>query len=86
MAAVPITARAQLGDPIKRIAWISARAEEAVIFKQELARLGWVDGRDVRITSLADADSQRVRAAAPGIVVAAPDLIVALGTETAEIF
>ena len=86
VAAVPITARAQLGDPIKRIAWISARAEEAVIFKQELARLGWVDGRDVRITSLADADGQRVRAAAPGIVVAAPDLIVALGTENAEIF
>ena len=48
----PLAARAQLGDPIKRIAWISARAEEAVIFKQELARLGWVDGRDVRITCL----------------------------------
>jgi putative ABC transport system substrate-binding protein len=82
----PLAARAQLGDPIKRIAWISARAEEALIFKQELARLGWVDGRDVRITSLVEADGQRVRAAAPGIVVAAPDLIVAAGTENAEIF
>jgi putative ABC transport system substrate-binding protein len=82
----PIAARAQLGDPIKRIAWISSRAEDAVVFKQELARLGWVDGRDVRIASLVEPDGQRVRAAAPGIVVAAPDLIVAIGSENAEIF
>jgi putative ABC transport system substrate-binding protein len=82
----PLAAKAQPRGPAKRIAWVGIRAEDAAVFKQELARLGWVDGRDVRIASLAEPDEQRVRAAAPGIVVAAPDLIVTVGTQYTGIF
>jgi len=53
------------------------------IFRQELARLGWVEGRDVRIEEWFEPD---VRAAAPFVVSTAPDLIVAVSTETAQIF
>jgi ABC-type uncharacterized transport system substrate-binding protein len=85
-AAFPVVARGQPRGSAKRIAWVGVRAVDAAVFKQELARLGWVDGRDVRVTSLAEPDEQRVRAAAPGIVVAGPDLIVTSGTQYTGIF
>ncbi len=82
----PLVARGQPRGSAKRIAHVGIRTEDAAVFKQELARLGWVDGRDVRVTSLAEPDEQRVRAAAPGIVFAGPDLIVTVGTQYTGIF
>ncbi len=82
----PLASWAQTRDVIKRIAWVGVTPAQRLPFVQELERLGWVDGRNLRITSLMAADEQQVRAAAPGIVVAAPDLIVAYSTVYAQIF
>jgi putative tryptophan/tyrosine transport system substrate-binding protein len=86
-AAWPLGAGAQPRDPVKRIASIAAMGGVAdVPFLQEFARLGWVEGRNVRIETLFEKDNRIIRAAAPFIVGTAPDLIVAFSTETVEIF
>jgi putative tryptophan/tyrosine transport system substrate-binding protein len=87
-AACPVPAWAQPRDSIKRIALVETRGvdDQDQIFKQELAWLGWVEGRDVRIEALLQSDNRIVRAAAPFVVATAPDLIVAVGTEYAQIF
>jgi putative ABC transport system substrate-binding protein len=87
-AACPVPTWAQQRNSIKRIALIETRGvgDQDQIFKQELARLGWVEGRDVRIEALLESDNRIVRAAAPFVVATAPDLIVAVGTEYAQIF
>jgi putative tryptophan/tyrosine transport system substrate-binding protein len=79
-------ARAQGRNPAKRIAWIGTMAEDAMVFAQELATLGWVDRRDVRVDYKVETDDRRLRAVAPDIVRAGPDLIVTVGTQHAEIF
>jgi putative tryptophan/tyrosine transport system substrate-binding protein len=86
-AAWPLAAQGQQrANPMKRIAYIGLGVPIDAIFQQEFARLGWVEGRDVRIETLFEKDSRIVRAAAPFIVGTAPDLIVVIGTETVEIF
>jgi putative tryptophan/tyrosine transport system substrate-binding protein len=87
-AAWPVAARAQQRSQIKRIAFaVSAgRFNIEPIFRQELAKLGWVEGRDVRIEALYAVDGHIVRAAAPFVVATAPDLIVVVNTEFAQIF
>ena len=87
-AALPIAARAQPRDQVKRIAWIAA-APSAVLdvpIRQEFAKLGWVEGRNVRIESLFAVDGHVLRAAAPFVVGTAPDLILVISTEAAQIF
>jgi putative tryptophan/tyrosine transport system substrate-binding protein len=78
-------ARAQPRNPLKRIAFIGGPVIEP-IFRQELARLGWVEGRDVRIEALSELDGRVLRAAAPFVVRSTPDLIVVIGTEAAQNF
>jgi len=85
-AAWPLAARAQQRNPRKRIAWVGTMAEDAVTFGQELARLGWVEGSDVRVDYRVETDDQRLRAIAPDIVGAVPDVIATVGTQHAEIF
>jgi putative ABC transport system substrate-binding protein len=86
-AACSVLARAQPRSPIKRIALVvTSGTAIQPIFKQELARLGWVEGRDVRVETLLESDNRVVRAAAPFIVSTAPDLIVTVGTEYSQIF
>jgi putative tryptophan/tyrosine transport system substrate-binding protein len=83
----PLAAQGQQrANPIKRIAYIGLGVPIDAVFQQEFARLGWVEGRDVRIETLFEKDSRIVRAAAPFIVGTVPDLIVVIGTETVEIF
>ena len=63
-AAWPVAARAQQGDRVRRIGWLSSldendpRAKTQVsAFTQALADLGWSDGRNVRmdLRSIGDA-------------------------------
>jgi putative tryptophan/tyrosine transport system substrate-binding protein len=83
----PLMAWAQPRIAIKRIAFIAGpNGVVEQVFRQELARLGWVDGRDVRIEVLLESDNRTVRAAAPFVVSTAPDLIIAVSTEYAQIF
>jgi hypothetical protein len=86
-AACPVVAWAQPRNPIKRIAFIGGSGGVVEpIFRQELARLGWVEGRNVRIEGLFSVDSRVLRAAAPFVVSSTPDLIVVISTEAAQIF
>jgi putative tryptophan/tyrosine transport system substrate-binding protein len=83
-ATLPLVARAQ--GRTKRVAWVGTMAEDALVFAQELAALGWVERRDIRVDYKVETDDRRLRAAAPDIVRAGPDLIVTVGTQHAEIF
>ena len=54
-AAWPVVARAQQGDPVRRIGILMGSADNAeyrprvALFIQTLAQLGWTDGRNVII-------------------------------------
>jgi putative ABC transport system substrate-binding protein len=84
-AACPVVALAQPRDQTKRIAFVSSFRVVEPVFTQELARLGWVEGRNARIETLLE-DYRAVRAAAPFLVATAPDLLVVVGTENARTF
>jgi putative ABC transport system substrate-binding protein len=73
-AAWPMAARAQQGEPIRRIGVLSGSGgaddpdpkERYAAFLQRLQQLGWIDGRNVRIDTrwpAGDADSIRKYAA-----------------------
>jgi hypothetical protein len=66
----PLGARAQPRDAVKRIAWVSVAidAEADETFRRELARLGWVEGSNLRIEVLNQVEDRIVRATAPFIV------------------
>jgi putative tryptophan/tyrosine transport system substrate-binding protein len=85
----PLAAQAQQRNQIKRIAYITAAGAPLdvldVPIKHELAKLGWVEGRNVRIETLVALDGRMLRAAAPFVVSTAPDLILVIGTEYAQI-
>jgi putative tryptophan/tyrosine transport system substrate-binding protein len=81
-AASPVVGWAQPSDVVKRVAWVGDTPEDAAIFGRELARLGWVEGRNVSVDYRLEADDRRLRAIAPDIVGAAPDLIVRLARST----
>jgi putative ABC transport system substrate-binding protein len=81
----PLAARAQQGERMRRIGVISiltandpgGRAYLAA-FQEELQKLGWTDGRNVRIDyRQAAGDAERVRQYAVDLVALAPDVILA---------
>jgi ABC-type uncharacterized transport system substrate-binding protein len=86
-AAWPRAARAQQGERIRRIGVLNDYAEadpvgqaQLAAFRDELGKLGWTDGRNVRIdyrTGAADTDALRTYAAE--MVALAPDVILAAG-------
>lgn len=81
------TARAQSDDRVRRVGWLSEAAqtdpeERALItaFLQQLAQLGWVDGRNVQLVyRFAAGDAERVKIYAAELVGQFLDLIVAPG-------
>jgi putative ABC transport system substrate-binding protein len=84
----PVVARAQQGDPVRRIGVLLTRDENDPSFKpllsaftQALAELGWTDGRNVRMDiRSAGVDINRIRALAQELVSLKPDIIVTSGT------
>jgi len=84
-AAWPLAARAQQPEKMRRIGVLMPSAADdpefqarITAFLQELAQLGWLDGRNVRIDTrwgVADADSARKYATE--LVALAPDVILA---------
>jgi len=87
----PVVAQAQQGEPVRRIGvldgGIAANDPEGqaslAAFLQELQRLGWTEGRNVRIDrrwGLGDADT--IRKYAAELVALAPDVILLSGTAT----
>jgi putative ABC transport system substrate-binding protein len=83
-AAWPLAARAQQGNPVRRIGALgfgdeNERARSVVsAFTQALAGLGWTDGRNVRIDLHSD-DINRLPALARELVGLQPDIIVTSG-------
>lgn len=84
-AAVPHLARAQQGTRVRRLAILSIQAESPtntyyVALRNELAKLGWVEGRNLQIdVAFGGADVDRMRANAAEFVGLAPDVIVGVG-------
>jgi putative tryptophan/tyrosine transport system substrate-binding protein len=83
-AAWPLVARAQQPDKMRRIGLLSGLAENDPVgqvvvtaLREELVRLGWVEGRNLRIDlRFGGLDSDRTRAYAAELVSLAPEVIV----------
>jgi putative ABC transport system substrate-binding protein len=91
-AAWPLAARAQQGEPVRRIDVLMLYPENdpagqlrATAFRQGLEKLGWAVGRNVQIDfqwGLGDADW--IRSAAAQLLRLAPDVILANGDAAAK--
>jgi putative tryptophan/tyrosine transport system substrate-binding protein len=90
-AAWPLAARAQRGEPVRRIGALMAGDENdpeqkrrLTAFTQALADLGWTDGRNVRMdVRWHGGDINRIRALAKELVGLQPDIIVVIGSTAA---
>ena len=89
-AALPLAARAQRPERMRRIGVLHTPAAEdsegqarSAAFLQGLQQLGWTDGRNVRIdTRWAAGDADRIRRYVAELVALAPDVILATGSAT----
>jgi putative ABC transport system substrate-binding protein len=86
-AAWPVMARAQQPDRMRRVGYLTASAESSpfgqaafAAFRQELNRLGWMDGRNVRIdVRFAAGTGDQLGIYAAQLVSLKPDVILANG-------
>src|SRR5262249_25897504 len=94
LAAMPLTARAQQPERVRRIGILTLYSQNYGVgqariaaFLDTLQRLGWTDGRNVRIEYRWIAgDVDRQKASAAELVRSTPDLIVVSGlTALAEL-
>jgi putative ABC transport system substrate-binding protein len=83
----PLLAHAQQSERVRRVGILSAPADDAEghhrvgTFQQELRKLGWIEGRNVRIELRWGGDDvERLRAHAAELVGMAPDAIYAVAT------
>ena len=87
----PLAARAQQGEPMRRIGVLMSTAADdpegqarIAGFQQSLQQFGWTIGRNVRIDSRWPAgDAERIRKYAAELVALAPDVILATGSAAA---
>jgi putative ABC transport system substrate-binding protein len=91
-AAVPRLARAQQDTRVRRLAGLLQQSEDqaleanVVTIVNELAKLGWVEGRNLQIdVRYGRGDVDRMRANAAELVGRAPDVIVASGPSMVRI-
>jgi len=86
-AAWPLAARAQQGDRQRRVVVVTGYAEgdgegqaRMAGFRQTIAKLGWVDGRNIRIDyRWGVVDPARTAAIAAELAASMPDVIFAVG-------
>ena len=89
-AAWPLFARAQQGEQMRRIGVLMNLSENdpeaqglVAAFREGLAQLGWIDGRNVRIDYRWSAgDLDRIRRYAAELVALPPEVILAYGGST----
>jgi putative tryptophan/tyrosine transport system substrate-binding protein len=86
-AAWPIAARAQQPDRVRRVGVLSGLADDpegqarVAAFRQELQRLGWTDGRNMRLDlRWGGGDAEFLRKHAAELVALAPDVLFSTGT------
>jgi putative ABC transport system substrate-binding protein len=87
MAAVPLAARAQQTEPLRRVGVLMTlgpddpQTQSLAAFREALQRLGWIEGRTVRFdVRWGENDVERDRRYAAELVALAPDVIVVGGT------
>jgi ABC-type uncharacterized transport system substrate-binding protein len=86
-AAMPLVARAQQADQVRRIGVLMQLAEndpqsriEVAAFLRGLQELGWSEGRNLRIdTRWSGGDADRIRKNAAELVALAPEVVLAPG-------
>jgi putative tryptophan/tyrosine transport system substrate-binding protein len=85
-AAWPLSARSQQPDRMRRVGVLSGLADDlegqarVVAFRQELQRLGWTDGRNMRLDIRWGAgDAEFLRKHAVELVALAPDVSASSG-------
>ena len=89
-AAWPLAARAQQAERVRRIGVLMAYAENdaegqanVAAFRKELQKLGWTEGRNIRIdTRWATADFESIQQFAKDLVALQPELILSSSTPT----
>src|SRR5262245_10888045 len=84
-ASWPPAAHAQTREPIRRIGVLTATNDEEIrlaAFRGGLQKLGWTEGRNIRISSLAAGDAERLRALAAELVAIRPDVLLATSNIT----
>jgi putative ABC transport system substrate-binding protein len=87
-AAWPLVARAQQPDRVRRVGILMSAAESdkdaqlgIAVFRETLDRLGWIEGRNLRIESRwGEANPARITALAKELVELSPDILVAYTT------
>jgi putative ABC transport system substrate-binding protein len=85
--ALPFSARAQQSDHVRRIGILMPYAKgdteneaRVAAFRQELAKLGWAEGRTVRFDERWTTDNMDVvRAEAASLMASYPDVVIATG-------
>src|SRR6516165_5286218 len=93
-AAWPLAARAQQGEPMRSIGVLTADAEDdpevearLMAFRQGLDRLGWSEGRNVRIDYRFGANNpDHYQSLAKELVRLQPDVLFAIATPIAVAF
>lgn len=91
IAAAPSAARAQQSEPMRRIGFLmglpEAQAQETVAaFREGLARLGLVEGRNIQIDyRWAGIDPEKARLYARELIALSPDVIVASTNQVVSI-
>src|SRR5215475_4509334 len=82
----PLRARAQQGEPARRIGVLMNIPENEqgqarfAAFLQGMQQLGWVDGRNIRIDTRWGGNDAKMRKNAAELVALAPEIIVAAGS------
>src|SRR3984885_16222657 len=86
-AVLPVAARAQQSGRMRQIGVLITGSESdpdqqywLAASVQELARLGWIDGRNLRIDRRFADDIDRIRKAAKELVALQPDVILTAST------
>ena len=82
-AAWPLAARAQQAARVRLIGAIPLGPSYGKAFRESLDKLGWTDGRNIRIDfRYVSGDTSRIRADVTALVALAPEVILSAGTET----
>src|SRR5262249_39810199 len=83
-AAWPLAARAQQPGQIRRIGVLMAHAENDFVaaFRETLQKLGWAEGREIRIDTRWAAEVELMPGFAKELIALQPDLILANNTPT----
>jgi putative ABC transport system substrate-binding protein len=85
-AAWPLVARAQQGERMRRIGWISAIELDDPQVQNRLAalhrglqRLGWIDGRNVQVELRSGSGTENIRRNIAELIALAPDVLMSSG-------